>query len=415
MSKIYLIIYNIFFILFLPLIVLVIFLKKNVKEFFYKLSERVACYNSLNKKSKKNTIWIHCASFGEVRAVEPILCELKDYYVVLTSITKSGREYAQKLQNVDFVALLPLDIYPLMYKAFNIINPDMLILVETELWMNMLYIASSKNVKIVTINGRISEKSFRAYKKLKFFMCKFIELINVIIAISKYDADRFRFLTNGKSNIMISGNIKYDGNFKLSSDCKDFLIRKDDFIFTAGSTRTGEEEIIADIYNKIIINFDKIKFFLAPRHLSRISKIIEILEIKGISYSLFSSGNLSAGFILVDVFGKLQDIYSISDVCYVGASLVNKGGQNPIEPAACGKPVLFGKYMDNFKIEADTLVRSNGAFVVRDEVELYNTVKRFIFNRHLIAKMGKNAFNAVQCKKGVVSFTVEKIKENLNV
>ncbi|GHT41359.1 3-deoxy-D-manno-octulosonic acid transferase [Endomicrobiia bacterium] len=415
MLEIYLIVYNILFVLSLPLIVFaIVFNNKHRKDFFYKLSERFAFYKPLGKNSKKTTIWIHCASLGEVIAVEPILNGLQDYYVVLTTITKSGRQYAQKLQKADFVTLLPLDIYPIMNKAFNSIKPDILVLVETELWATMLYTASHKNIKAIIINGRMSEKSYKSYKRLKFFWNRFVGLISIIIARSKDDADRFSFLTNGKSNIIVSGNIKYDSNFTTGSKRDCFLLSEDDFIFTAGSTRKGEDEIIADVYNKIIPDFSKIKFFLAPRHLSRIEDVIKILEDKHIKYSLFSTGDFSNNFILIDIFGELQSIYSISDVCYVGGSIVDKGGQNPIEPAAYGKPVLFGKNMGNFKTEAKSLVKAFGALIVDDSDDLAKKIREFISNKQLSEAIGKNALKTVNSQKGVASFTIEKIKENLN-
>ncbi|GHT48163.1 3-deoxy-D-manno-octulosonic acid transferase [Endomicrobiia bacterium] len=415
MLEIYLIAYNILFVLSLPLIVFaIVFNNKHRKDFFYKLSERFAVYKPLGKNSKKTTIWIHCASLGEVIAVEPILNGLQDYYVVLTTITKSGRQYAQKLQKADFVTLLPLDIYPIMNKAFNSIKPDILVLVETELWATMLYTASHKNIKAIIINGRMSEQSYKSYKRLKFFWNRFVGLISIIIARSKDDADRFSFLTNGKSNIIVSGNIKYDSNFTTGSKRDCFLLSEDDFIFTAGSTRKGEDEIIADVYNKIIPDFSKIKFFLAPRHLSRIEDVIKILEDKHIKYSLFSTGDFSNNFILIDIFGELQSIYSISNVCYVGGSIVDKGGQNPIEPAAYGKPVLFGKNMGNFKTEAESLVKAFGALIVEDSDDLAKKIREFISNKQLSEAIGKNALKTVNSQKGVASFTIEKIKENLN-
>ncbi|MDR0820064.1 MAG: hypothetical protein LBN19_00800 [Endomicrobium sp.] len=409
------VIYNVLFVLALPLIVtIVLFSNKYRKEFFYRLSERFTVYKPLNKKSK-TTLWIHCASLGEIRAVEPILGGLEGkYYIVLTSTTKSGREYAQKLQKVDFAALLPLDIYPFMCRAFDIIKPDMLVLVETEFWATMLYTAACKNVKVVTINGRMSDKSFEGYKKLKFFWTEFAGLIDVVIARSNDDADKFAFLTDGKSKIVVSGNIKYDRDFTLNSKREDFSLVGEDFVFTAGSTREGEEEIISDVYNKIKSDFGRIKFFLAPRHLSRIKDIMKVLEDRCIKYSLFSSGDFRNKFILVDVFGKLQSIYSCSDVCYVGGSIVNKGGQNPIEPAAYAKPVLFGKNMDNFKTESEILIKYGGALIVENAYDLADKIRKFMSDKKFLESIGRNALEAVKSQNGVVSFTVKKIKENLD-
>jgi 3-deoxy-D-manno-octulosonic-acid transferase len=413
MSKIYLVLYNALIIFALPLIViLLLFSKKYRKELFYKISERFAWYSYFNLDSKKKTVWIHCASLGEVRAVEPILDNLRDdYFIILTTLTKSGREYAVKLQKADFLALLPLDIYPITKRAFDIIKPDLLVLVETELWVSMLYTAAKRNTAIITVNGRISEKSFDNYKRLRFFWKKFVGLINVIIARSEDDADRFKHLVGEKSVVFVSGNIKYDRNFTSVVRRKEFLLKETDFVFTAGSTRGNEETVIADAYIKVGRNF---KIFLAPRHLARIPEVAKLLEDKSLKYSLFSENDFTGNFILVDVFGKLQNIYSISDVCYVGGALVDKGGQSPIEPAAYGKPVLFGEYMDNFKTEAESLVKNNGAFIVKDSYDLASKIKEFMTNSSFLKCTGDNALKTVHDQKGAVSFTLAKLKEILD-
>jgi len=396
-------------------VIVFIFNNKYNKEIFYKLSERLS-FCKLPNKNLKTTLWIHCASLGEVRAVEPVLDGLKDeYYIVLTSLTRSGRDYAQNLRRANFVALLPLDIYPIMRRFFNVVKPDMLILVETEIWVTMLYVASYNNIKVITVNGRMSARSFKIYKKFKFFWNKFILLIDTIVAISKDDADRFSFLSDGKCKVVVSGNIKYGRNFMLDSRREDFFLGKEDFVFSAGSIRGDEEEIIADVFNKMSLNFSKIKFFVAPRHLSRIKAIVKILESRHIKYSLFSSGNFKNRFILVDVFGKLQSIYSISDICYVGGSIVDKGGQNPIEPAGYGRPVLFGKNMDNFKTESEILLKYKGALIVSDAEDLCNNIRKFICDRKFLEDVGRNALKAVKSQKNIVSFVIEKLKESLNV
>jgi len=411
----FLLVYNFLFVLVLPLVV-VIFLISNKyrKEVFYKLFERFAIYNSLNKTSKK-TLWIHCASLGEVRVVETILENFEEeYFVVLTSITKSAREYAQKLQKVNFVALLPLDIYPIMHKIFNVIRPDLLILIETELWINMLYTAFRNDVKVILINARMSDASFKMYKRLKFFWNKFVGLISVVVARNKEDAEKFKFLTTGKTKIVVSGNIKYDRNFILNSTRKDFFLKNEDFVFTAGSTRNGEEKFIANVYNKVSFVYTNVKFFVAPRHLSRIKNVVKILDSSDVKYSLFSQGDFKNNFILVDVFGKLQNIYSVSDICFLGGSIVKKGGQNPIEPAAYGKPILFGRNMNNFKSEAEILIKFGGALIVKDVDDVVKKICKFIYDKSLIRKVGQNALKAVTSQKGSLAFTLKEIKEILD-
>ncbi|MCL1972799.1 MAG: hypothetical protein FWG57_07425 [Endomicrobia bacterium] len=420
MATFFLIIYNVLLaVLLIPASFFVlIFSGKYRKEVFYKISERFSKWDYKPKQNSKKTVWIHCSSLGEVRAVEPVLEQLKsDYNIALTAITKTGREYAEKIQKSDFTALLPLDFYPLMSKAFKIIKPDMLILVETELWASMLYAAKKHNIEVLTVNGRMSAKSFKVYNALRFFWKYFVSSINMILARSRDDADRFVALSGGKTNVFVSGNIKYDRDFNVKSSRGDFGFTQDNKVFTAGSIRGGEDEIIAEAYLKVKNEISDIYFFAAPRHLSKLSAVKKTLESKKIEYSLFSK--IKTGkkpektFILVDVFGKLMSIYSVSDICFVGGSIVNKGGQNPIEPAACAKPVLFGKNMDNFKTEAETLLKYGGGINVAGADDIADKTVELFSNRELMAAAGANALKAVNSQKGAVNLTVNKIKEYL--
>jgi len=421
MPAILLTIYNLLFaVLLIPAsVVILIFSGKYRKEVFYKLPERFAFWSKPQKSAKK-TIWLHCASLGEVRAVEPLIDALcGDYFIVLTTLTKTGREYAEKINKTGFTAFLPLDLYPLMCKAFKIINPDLLVLVETELWASMLCCAHIKNVKIMTVNARMSEKTFKFYNLTKFFWKSFAGFIDMVLARNEDDAERFSKLIGGRTGISVSGNIKYDRDFSVNASRADFGLKNDDLVFSAGSTREGEEEIIAASYKKLREKYKNIKFFTAPRHLSRIEKVKDILKNEGIEFSLFSEvlANKAAehNFVLVDVFGKLQSIYAVSDICFTGGSIVKKGGQNPIEPAAYGKPVLFGKNMDNFKTESETLVKYGGGIIVSGAADLAETADKLFSHKDLLIKTGQNALKAVESQKGAVGITVKKIKESLTL
>jgi 3-deoxy-D-manno-octulosonic-acid transferase len=416
MLKIYLLLYNLSVILFLPLIVLFIYLnKKHRKDFFYQIKERFAFYNyKKNNPTTKKTIWVHCASLGEVCAVEALLDKLKDDYVLnLTAMTRSGLECAKKYKQIGFAALLPLDIYPLTLKAFNTFKPDIILLFETELWANLIYSAKKKNVKAAIINGRLSEKSFNLYKKSRFFFKEFLQTIQFISARTPEDGERFRYLTGSKDKIIISGNIKYDVTFALPVQRKDFNLKENDFVFTAGSIRPDEEKIIADAYFKLSNTDSAIKFIIAPRHLSRIKPIIKIFKDKGVKYSLFSEGGSNGDVVLIDVFGKLQNAYSISDCCFVGGSISDNSGQNPIEPAMYSKPVLFGKNMTNFKYESKVLIENGGAYIV-DEQSITDFILKFKNDKNFCKNVGGCAFKAVQSQKGAVQKTVNLIKEILN-
>jgi 3-deoxy-D-manno-octulosonic-acid transferase len=400
------------------LFIILIFNGKYRKEIFYKLPQRFVKWDYPSEKNLKKTVWVHCSSLGEIRAVEPVLDLLKKKYnIILTSITKTGKEYAEKIQKADFTALLPLDLYPFMMKAFKTVKPDLLILVETELWVSMLYAADKQKVKIMTVNGRMSEKSFKIYNTLKFFWERFIGLIDVVLARSSDDAGRFMVFAGSKTQVYVSGNIKYDRDFAVKSSRVDFGLDANDKVFTAGSIREGEDAVIADAYIKIREKMPDIYFFAAPRHLSKIKNVKNTLKDKKIEYLTFSEmlkgKKPNKRFILIDVFGKLQEIYSISDVCFVGGSIIKKGGQNPIEPAACAKPVLFGKNMDNFKTEAEILLQYGGGITVFDGEDIVAKIEKLFLNREFLTKTGENALKAVKSQKGALNITVNAIKEQL--
>ena len=420
MIKVLLFIYNtLAFFIALPLFfILSLFKSKHRKDLFFKFSERFACIKPFDAKGKK-IVWVHCASLGEVRAAESIIKVLSgDYFVVLTTITKSGNSYAEKANLADLRIILPIDLYPLMRRTIKKIRPAVIVLVETEFWPSMLYAAKKSGVKIVTINGRISEKSFKTYKKTAFLWKPFVSLIDFVAARTESDAERFKYLTAGKSKIFVTGNIKYDRDFIKTAFGKDYGVAEDDIIFTAGSTRSGEEEIIADAYLQIAKNTPKIKAFIAPRHLNRIEEVKKILSQKNIAFSLLSEIQNSKvkieKVIIVDVFGKLQDIYSISNFCFVGGSLVNKGGQNPVEPAGFAKPVLFGESMGNFAEEAKILIAYNGAFVVKNASDIAEKIQTLINNSELAATTGENALEAVKSQRGALKTTIDKLNGIIN-
>jgi 3-deoxy-D-manno-octulosonic-acid transferase len=382
------------------------------------LKERLVIWKNIPKFSSK-TIWFHCASIGEVRAIEPLFPFLKkdNISIVLTVVTKTARQYASEIKDIDYLSLFPIDIYPLTLKAFNLIKPSIFAPIETEIWPSLLYVAHSHKVKIIGINGRISQKTFKVYKFLSFFWGRFINLMDIVLARSEEDAKHYKALSNNKVETIISGNIKYDRDFNSNIKKADFNLAADDIVLTAGSIREGEEKLIIDAYKTVSKKLLNLKFFLAPRHLNAISLIKQILSDNNIPFSLFSelksSGKPLNNFIIVDVFGKLQDIYSISDLCFIGGSLINKGGQNPIEAAAFAKPVLFGKYMDNFKTESSFLINGGGALTVADEKDLANLIIMLLADKQKLSDMGKRALQTVQSQRGSIKLTIEKLRELL--
>lgn len=413
MVHIFLLLYNLLLIAFLIPILLVIILsgKRNRKEFFYCIFERLACYKNFNLDKNKKTVWIHCASLGEARAVEPMLDKLADYNIVLTSITKSAREYLIQLNKANYVALAPVDLYPFVISAVSKIKPDMLILIETEIWPSLIYCVKKYGAKVVVVNGRISKTAFKYYKMTSLFWKKFINLTDAVLVRNEIDFKYFKEILGSQEKLKITGNIKYDRNWQSGALTRAVLnYDEQDLIFVAGSTKAKEENILADVYLNLKNKYKNLKLIIAPRHITRIPEIENILKQKNIKYSLMSKG-VNEAVTLVDVFGKLQGLYSVADVVFVGGSLINSGGQNPIEPSAYAKPVIFGKYMFNFESEAALLKQNNAAFEVSDAKELEETVDKLLSDKNFCEQAGKNALAVVEEQKGNIDRNINLIKQ----
>ena len=416
MINILLFLYNCLLIIFLVPILLAIILagKKNRQEFFYCIKERLSQWKELKLDKNKKTVWIHCASLGEAKAVEPMISHLQDYNIIVSTITKSAREYVSKIKGISYFALAPVDLYPFISSMIKKIKPDVLILIETELWPGMITCANKEGTKIITVNGRISKGAFPYYKLTKFFWKPFLNLINYISVRNQHDYDRFVELAGNKDKVGITGNIKYDRDFKSETITKENLyFSSEDFIFTAGSTREGEESIVIKTFIKLKENFKNLKLILAPRHISRVQEIVSLLKKNNLSFELFSKlTNSIKDVIIIDVFGKLQAIYSVSDIVFIGGSIVNKGGQNPIEPAAYSKPIIFGQYMFNFENESVSL-KNNGAFEIKNDKEFFDIATKLLSDKNLREETGKKALEVVNSQKGAIEKNIKIIKEYL--
>ena len=329
----------------------------------------------------------------------------------MTVLTPSARSYAEKNRIADRVYIAPLDFLPLVNNALRAVKPAALVLFETEIWPSLIMEAKRQNIRTILINGRISVDSYPLYKAAGFFLKKVLNSIDVLCVRSKEDAARFEGLGYKKSAIIITGNIKYDRDLGPCGFSRSQINLSDsDLIFVAGSTREKEEEILLDAYGFLRKQFPKLKLFIAPRHLKRADEIAGLIKKRKLSFSFYSSG-VPASFdcLILDTFGDLVKLYSVADIAFVGGSLVNKGGQNPIEPASCGKPVLFGTFMQNFETEAKVLISFGGGFFVKDKADLANRIGELLTNRPLIIESGKKALEAVMSQKGALNKTKDVI------
>lgn len=375
-------------------------------------------------------IWVHAVSVGEVTAASPVIAALRscfpDACIILSTSTETGQDMARRLvPEATAVIYYPLDIPYVIRKMIENIKPDLFIATETELWPNFIRICREKNVKIVMINGRISRRSYKKYFMTRFFWRHILKAIDEIGVISEVDAVRMKSIGMPASRVCVMGNAKYDSlAAKASPELKEEISRKlnisdGEFLLVAGSTHDGEEKIILSVYKELLKNRPYFKLIMIPRHVERGPAVIEMVKEAGfddvISMKDINEGKKRAGerIIVVDVIGELFKIYSLATVVFCGGSLVPRGGQNILEPAAWGKVIFFGPYMDDFLNERDILESSGAGITVKDEAELIEGILKAISDEKSLAHKGEAGRKVVIDNMGASQRYLEMIISHL--
>ena len=291
-----------------------------------------------NKRFKtKNGILFHVCSFGEARALKPVLDKLQDEDIKITTITQTGQEEAKKYKAE--VRYLPYE----MFLPFWMTKQKVLVVLEAEFWYMLFIIAASRGSKVILLNARISERSAEKYLKLAWFYKKMLQHVEIIYAQS--DADKNRFLALGARNIEVIGNIKLAGEIKKTKEYQ----RPNVKTIVAGSTHEGEEESILKAFITYKKKVDS-KLIVVPRHPERFDSVYELMQKYAKEYSLSLSRfsdkeNFESDMILVDAMGELNNIYAISDIAVLGGAFnEDVGGHNPLEPAFFGCQIITGKH-----------------------------------------------------------------------
>lgn len=390
-------VYNFLRIVLYPFIcIFLIFKPKKLKFFTSRLFQD---FSSLDNKS--SYIWIHCSSVGEVNLCDALISTLlktKKEKLLLTVFTDTGFETAKKKYSTfDRISIFkfPLDDSFSINRILNRINLKYLLLIETEIWPNLINLASKK-CKIILINGRISNRSYPRYKKIKFFLAPLFKKISIFCMQTEEDRKRIVSLGANETSTYAIGNLKFDISFEeYSLEEKKYFLKilnaGNRKILVAGSTREGEDEILIDVYK----NYPNLLLILVPRHLERIPKIESLLEEKSLSYSKFSQLNFEnrngANIILVDKMGVLRKFYSICDFAFVGGTLVNIGGHSLIEPLFYGKTPIFGPYLQNVREISDEILKLNIGYKVENSKEFINALNK-IEEKHISLEMIKVFF-----------------------
>ncbi|MBI5207140.1 MAG: 3-deoxy-D-manno-octulosonic acid transferase [Candidatus Firestonebacteria bacterium] len=401
-----------------------LFFKKSRKGFFVRLS----FYPQNWRKSLKNAnvVWIHVASLGEINAIQNFIIELQknysQYKILISTITDAGYTKAcKKFGDSAFVIYAPLDISFIVNRTLNFFNPKIILIAETELWPNMITEAKKKNINLCIINGRITDKSIKYYLQFNKFFDIVLNCIDKYCVQNEKEKNNFLKLGIEKNKIAICGQTKFDVEIDIPFSERQKIrqnlgLSKEDFLWVAGSTRPGEEEIIIEVFLEIK-KIVSCKLIIAPRHINRTGEIIKIIDKKGINCKKLSAISYQPSAIsqepsifILDLLGQLLSYYAIANVSFVGGTLQNYGGHNLIEPALLACPVIFGTYTSNVSDIAHILIESGGGKCVKNGFDIKQILIEYIANPIKAKTDGEKAYKAVNEKKGASKRTLNEIR-----
>ncbi len=421
-SIIYNILLPILFFLYFPF-----YLKKQLKRGGLDAGfwERFGFFSTDKKQllNRENNIWIHAVSVGEtVAALNFINFWLKkdpSANIIISTTTTTGQKIAREKspENVT-VIYMPIDFRGAIRRAFKVIKPTKLIIFEVEIWPNLLIQAQKFNAEVSLVNGRISDNSYRGFKKHGWFFRPIFALFDKMCVQTAIDAERFAEVSDHKLSPVVCNTMKFDQAPEAASHItraamEERFITEQPVIFNAASTHPGEEKLILETYQQLKTKYPQLTLLLVPRHVERTKEIETIFTSMNLDYTLFSDQNSAKNdIILVNVTGELLSLISVSDIVYVGKSLAgNEGGHNIIEPAVFGKPILHGDNMQNFR-DVATIFQTENASIIVTEKNLPTTLESLIANPTQMKNYGDASLNVVKKYAGAMAKTFDQINNS---
>jgi 3-deoxy-D-manno-octulosonic-acid transferase len=413
----------------------------------------------------KKCIWLHAVSVGEVNAAKTVIEELQnkfpDFEIVISTTTDTGYARATNMFGENFLVFyFPFDFSWSMNRAFRNIRPAICLLMEQEVWPNFVHIAQQSNIPVVVVNGRISDKGFERYKKLKSLAKPVWQKVTLVLAQTDQYAQRFITIGARPENVIVTGSLKYDtaqitdkvdgadtlaDQLNLSCHCEPERsegaaiskptdetasvaplprsdVIEDTRLWVAGATGPGEEKILLDVFKNLIAQkqFKDLRLAIVPRKPERFDEVAQLIKDTGFDFVRFSSIKNTdtrcpeqTSVILGDTMGDLRKFYSLAAIIFVGRSLVPMGGSDMMEAAALGKPTLFGPHAFNFRQTVDALLKDEGAIMVRNEQDLLRIMQKCLSEPEFAKKIATNGREVIKKNQGATQKTITHIEHLL--
>jgi 3-deoxy-D-manno-octulosonic-acid transferase len=386
------------------------------------------------QNTAKKCIWIHAVSVGEVNAAKTVVSEMrkrfKEFEIIISTTTDTGQEQANSVFGKDCnIIFFPFDFSWVMHRAFRNINPALCLLMELEVWPNFVETAKKLNVPVVIVNGRISDRSFIRYNKVKPLVKNVFSKIDLALAQTEEYASRFKQIGVPEKNVIVTGSLKYDTSqvtdkvegsdalaeqLQLTTNNSKLKTK----LWVAGATGPGEEEIILDVFKQLLQEkYENLKLVIVPRKPERFDEVAQLITNSDFDFIRYSSiknselktQNSKLHVILGDTMGDLRKFYSLAAIIFVGRSLVPMGGSDMMEAAALGKCTMFGPHTFNFKQTVDDLLKNDGAIMVNDKQELLDAMRKCLGDPAYAQKIAKSGQQVIKINQGATQKTIEQI------
>ena len=373
--------------------------------------------------SGRPILWLHAVSVGEVLAVARLINEIDSAFpqfrLLISTTTRTGQDLARQRFGEDRVFYYPLDLPWAVRAWITALHPRMLILAETEFWPNMLSACFGRSIPVVVVNARISDRSWPRYLRLKSLWHPFLRRICRVLAQTKADAERLRAIGCNPDCISVAGNLKFDIRAASESEATRILKSSSSSsrFIVAGSTLEGEESALLQAWPQLLAADPNLILVLAPRHPERFAAVEALLRMSGLSWTRRSvwrsepPAAISPGHVvLLDTIGELASIYSLASVAFVGGSLVQAGGHNPLEPAQFGVPIVIGPNYENFRDITNDLLAQNALRITQPN-DLASAMIQLLNNDAEAFAMGTRARRVFEQQAGATLRCVEAIRE----
>ena len=359
-------------------------------------------------------IWVHAVSVGEVMAAHPLIREIKKKYpgrkLILSTVTVTGNYTARmRVPEADAVFYFPFDFPCIVRRVIQGINPQIVLVAETELWPNFFRELRRAGIPSALINGRISPKSHGNYRTFRKLFSQVFDNVTLFCMQSETDAERIRDIGADPEKVMVTGNLKFDQKLPKNMSVPASIVSGKQVI-TAGSTHRGEEAVLLDVFKSLRMKYPDLLLIIAPRHPERFDEVEGLVNRAGYDCQRRTVlKGVVKDVLLLDTIGELQSFYALCDIAFVGGSLVKVGGHNLLEPASMKKPVIFSRYMFNFKEISEALLSAGGGVMVKDKEELYHQLDYLLSNKEFAMSMGEKAFSVIEMNSGAARKTIDAV------